>query len=258
MNILIVEDEIPAAEKLERYLQKYNAAYKVVSRLTSIAETVAYLQQHIQNIDLIFMDIQLMDGLSFEIFRKADVKKPVIFTTAFNEYALDAFKVNSIGYLLKPITFTDLSDSLKKFESLRDQFVLSREQQAGLKDQNNSVRKNYKNRFMVKVGEHIRSITSDTISVFYAEGRDAYLVTDQSRRFIIDYTLEALEEMLDPSQFFRLNRTFIVNISAVKDVVVYSNGRLKILLHVQLEKEIIVSRERVNDFKKWFDGSHIG
>lgn len=256
MNILIVEDEVPAAEKLERYLQKYDPAYNVVGKLPSIQETTAFLRTNIERIDLIFMDIQLIDGLSFQIFQQIEVKKPVIFTTAFNEYALDAFKVNSIDYLLKPITFTDLANSLKKFQSLRDQFQLSKEQQAMLKDSATAFKKNYKNRFMVKLGEHIRSVTTDNILLFYAEGRDVFLITTQMRKFIIDYTLEALEEMIDPTTFFRLNRTFIININAIKDVVVYSNSRLKIVLHNDFDKEIIVSRERVNDFKKWFDGAH--
>ncbi len=258
MNILIVEDEVPAAEKLERYLLKYDPAYNIVGKLASIQETTEFLRSNLDRIDLIFMDIQLIDGLSFQIFQQIDIKKPVIFTTAFNEYALDAFKVNSIDYLLKPITFTDLGNSMKKFQNLREQFQLTKEQQAVLRDSTTGFRKNYKTRFMVKLGEHIRSVTTDNILLFYAEGRDVFLLTSQTRKFIIDYTLEALEEMLDPVTFFRLNRTFIININAIKDVVVYSNSRLKILLHNDFDKEIVVSRERVNDFKKWFDGAHEG
>jgi two-component system LytT family response regulator len=185
------------------------------------------------------------------------VKKPVIFTTAFNEYALDAFKVNSIDYLLKPITFTDLSASMNKLESFRKQFQWNSEQDEKIQQVYSSIKnKEYKNRFMVKLGEHIRSITTDTINIFYAEGRDVFLVTNQGRKFIIDYTLEALEDIIDPKVFFRINRTFIVNINAIKDVIVYSNSRLKIMLSQEFDKEIIVSREKVNEFKEWFDGSH--
>jgi two-component system, LytTR family, response regulator len=255
MNVLIIEDEVPAAEKLERYLTKYDARVNVVAKLDSVQSSVAFLKEHYQSIDLIFMDIQLIDGLSFQIFQQVEVKKPVIFTTAFNEYALDAFKVNSIDYLLKPITFTDLSTSLKKFNDLKTHFQLSGDQQAKLKD-SISIKKTFKNRFMVKLGEHIRSVTTDNIVLFYAEGRDAYLVTTQNRKFIIDYTLESLEELLDPTIFFRLNRTFIININSIKDVLVYSNSRLRIILNQEFDKEIIVSREKVNDFKSWFDGSH--
>jgi two-component system LytT family response regulator len=254
MKVLIVEDELPAAEKLERYLLKYDPSSKVIATVDSVAKSVEWLAVNQDTIDLIFMDIQLLDGLSFQIFQKVNVKKPVIFTTAFNEFALDAFKVNSIDYLLKPITFTDLSASLKKLESLREQ--LMPEQSERIQQAFSSLKtKEYKNRFMVKLGEHIRSITTDQIALFYADGRDVYLVTSQPRKFIVDYTLESLENILDPKIFFRLNRAFILNINSIKDVLVYSNSRLKITLVQEFDKEIIVSREKVGEFKEWFDGS---
>jgi two-component system, LytTR family, response regulator len=256
MKVIIIEDEVPAAEKLERYLQKYDSAITVEARFDAVANAVSWLKENQDTIDLIFMDIQLIDGLSFQIFQQVQVKKPVIFTTAFNEFALDAFKVNSIDYLLKPITFTDLSSALKKLENLRQQFQWTKDQQEKVQQAVSSMRtRDYKNRFMVKLGEHIRSITADQISVFYADGRDVYLVTTQNRKFIIDYTLEALEDVLEPQLFFRLNRTFIVNINAIKDVLVYSNSRLKITLVQEFDKEIIVSREKVGEFKEWFDGA---
>jgi two-component system LytT family response regulator len=255
MKVIIVEDEVPAAEKLERYLQKYDPSTHVEARFDSILTTVNWLAENQDSIDLIFMDIQLIDGLSFQIFQQIKVHKPVIFTTAFNEFALDAFKVNSIDYLLKPITFTDLSASLKKLETLRQQFQWNNQSDRVQQAISTLKTKEYKTRFMVKLGEHIRSITSDQISLFYADGRDVYLVTTQSRKFIIDYTLEALEDILDPKIFFRLNRTFILNINAIKDVLVYSNSRLKIILLQEFDKEIIVSREKVGEFKEWFDGA---
>ena len=257
MKVLIVEDELPAAEKLERYLLKYDPSSKVIATIDSVTKSVEWLTNHQDSIDLIFMDIQLLDGLSFQIFQNVNVRKPVIFTTAFNEFALDAFKVNSIDYLLKPITFTDLSSSLKKLESLREQ--LQPEQSERIQQAFSSMKtKEYKNRFMVKLGEHIRSITADQIALFYADGRDVYLVTNQTRKFIVDYTLESLENILDPKLFFRLNRTFIVNINSIKDVLVYSNSRLKITLTQEFDKEIIVSREKVGEFKDWFDGTRGG
>lgn len=256
MKVIIVEDEVPAAEKLERYLQKYDTSIQVIARFDSVSATVSWLKENQDSIDLIFMDIQLIDGLSFQIFQQVQVKRPVIFTTAFNEFALDAFKVNSIDYLLKPITFTDLSSGLKKFETLRQQFQMNGDQTEKVQQAFSSMKtREYKNRFMVKLGEHIRSITTDQISLFYADGRDVYLVTTQNRKFIIDYTLEALEDILDPKLFFRLNRTFILNINAIKDVLVYSNSRLKITLTQEFDKEIIVSREKVGEFKEWFDGA---
>lgn len=255
MKVLIIEDEIPAAEKLERYLLKYDATTTVAAILDTVESAVAWLRDHQNEADLIFMDIQLKDGLSFQIFQQVPVKKPVIFTTAFNEFALDAFKVSSIDYLLKPITFTDLSAALKKLESLREQLHQPKDQPERMQALVANLKtKEYKTRFMVKLGEHIRSITTDQIGLFYADGRDVYLVTTQNRKFIIDYTLESLEDILDPKVFFRLNRTFILNINAIKDVLVYSNSRLKITLVQEFDKEIIVSREKVGDFKEWFDG----
>jgi two-component system, LytTR family, response regulator len=256
MKVIIVEDEVPAAEKLERYLQKYDSGIRIVARFDSVAGTTEWLRNNQDSIDLMFMDIQLIDGLSFQIFQQLQIYKPVIFTTAFNEFALDAFKVNSIDYLLKPITFTDLSASLKKLETLRQHLQWNKDQTERVQQVFSSLKtKDYKTRFMVKLGEHIRSITADQISLFYADGRDVYLVTAQNRKFIIDYTLESLEDILDPGLFYRLNRTFIVNINAIKDVLVYSNSRLKITLQQEFDKEIIVSREKVGEFKEWFDGA---
>jgi two-component system LytT family response regulator len=255
MKVLIIEDEVPAAEKLERYLHKFDPSIEIVGILDNAAAAVAHLKGE-EKPDLIFMDIQLHDGLSFQIFQQVQVRTPVIFTTAFNEFALDAFKVNSIDYLLKPITFTALAASMQKLEAMKAALT-NDEQEKRIKavfTNPNLKTKDYKTRFMVKLGEHIRSITTDQITVLYADGRDVYLVTQQNRKFIIDYTLEALEEVLDPQQFIRPNRTFIININAIKEVLVYSNSRLKVSLTQEFDKEIIVSREKVNEFKEWFDG----
>jgi DNA-binding LytR/AlgR family response regulator len=256
LNVLIVEDEAPAAEKLERYLHKYSASINVVHKTETVRDTVSWLSENQNTIDLIFMDVQLKDGISFSIFQEIKIEKPIIFITAYNEFALDAFKVNSIDYLLKPITFTDLSISLKKLEALSSQLRWNDEKSKKIEQLSTTQAKNYKNRFMVKLGEHIRSITSDEISFLFADGRDVYLITNQQRKFIIDYTLESLDEILDPKIFYRVNRSYILNISAIQDVVVYSNSRLKITPHAKWEKDIIVSRDKVNDFKQWFDGGH--
>ena len=255
LNVLIIEDETPAVEKLERYLHKYSPDIRIAGVCDSVREAVAWLKEKQDSIDLIFMDIQLKDGLSFNIFREAEVKKPVIFITAYNEYALDAFKVNSIDYLLKPVTFTDLSASLQKLETLREQLMIGGDKLEKLSTLGaGTSAKEFKNRFMVKVGDHIRSITADQVLLFFADGRDVYLVTLQMRKFIIDFTLESLEEVLDPKVFFRANRTYILNIHPIQDVVMYSNSRLKISTQPAWDKEIIVSREKVGAFKEWFDG----
>jgi two-component system LytT family response regulator len=255
MNVLIVEDETPAVEKLERYLQKYNPNIKVAGVCDSIESSVSWLEQNQSTIDLIFMDIQLKDGLSFKIFQEVKVEKPVIFITAYNEYALEAFKVNSIDYLLKPVTFSDLTASLQKLESLRGQLVMNDAKIEKIKSlAGEGSAKTFKHRFMVKVGDHIRSVTADQILFFFADGRDVYLVTQQLRKFIIDFTLESLEEVLEPKTFFRVNRTYILNIHYIHDVVMYSNSRLKVSTQPAWDKEIIVSREKVGEFKEWFDG----
>lgn len=256
LQVLIVEDETPAAEKLERYLSRYSENIVVRGKAQSVEEAVNWLEANQSTVDLIFMDVQLQDGMSFEIFKEVKVNKPVIFVTAYNEYALDAFKVNGIDYLLKPITFTDLSNSLKKVESLGNQLRWGDERNEAVLQTLSTPERTYKNRFMVKLGDHIKSITTDQISLFFADGRDVYLITNQLRKFIINYNLENLEEILDPKIFKRINRSYILNISAIQDVVVYSNSRLKISLHIKWEPEIIVSREKVGDFKEWFDGLH--
>jgi two-component system, LytTR family, response regulator len=257
LNVLIVEDETPAAEKLTRYLQKYSASIKVAAIVGSVHEAVEWLRQNQSAVDLLFMDIQLKDGISFKIFQEVKIEKPVIFITAYNEFALDAFKVNSIDYLLKPVTFTDLSASLKKLESLSAQLRWSEAKaEKVISTFTDTPAKSFKTRFMVKLGDHIRSVTSDQISLFFADGRDVYLITNQVRKFIIDYTLEGLEEVLDPKHFYRVNRSYIINISAIQDVVVHSNSRLKITPAIKWEDEVVVSREKVGEFKEWFDGVH--
>lgn len=255
MKVLIIEDEIPAAEKLARYINRYDPSIEILNKLQSIKEAVLWLQEYHDSLDLIFMDIQLIDGQSFAIFDKIEITKPIIFTTAYDEYALKAFDVNSIAYLLKPITFPDLSSAIDKYNQYHSESDTF-EEKADLKAilENIKTAKKYKSRFMIKIGEHIRSITTDNILFFYAEGRNAYITNDQGRRLIIDYKLEELEEILDPALFFRVNRTFIININAINDVLVYSNSRLKVVTEVKAEKEIIVSRDKVGAFKKWFDG----
>lgn len=254
MKVVIIEDESPAIEKLERYLKKFDAQIEVLATFGTVGESIAQLPDIQAKADLLFMDIQLMDGLSFDIFKGVEITKPVIFITAFNEYALDAFRANGIDYLLKPITYQDLEMSLQKFLKLKSQFTYSPSQVEALQDSVQSKAASFKNRFMVKLGDHIKSITTDQISFFFADGRDVYLVTNQSRKFIIDFTLETLQGVLDPGKFMRINRSYALNIDAIQDVVVYSNSRLKITPNIKWDPEIIVSREKVGDFKQWFDG----
>jgi DNA-binding LytR/AlgR family response regulator len=256
MNILIIEDEKPAADKLEIMLKKYDDSINIKNKIDCVIESVKWLSNPENKVDLILMDIQLTDGISFDIFNHVKVTTPIIFTTAYNEYAIEAFKVNSIDYLLKPISYEDLCTSIDKFKNLRE-FVAGPKEAMKFEDLGNLIsqfQKSYKSRFMIKVGEHIKSITTDNIVLFYAEGRNVSVYTPKGRQYIIDYRLESLENMLDPKIFFRINRSFIVNINSITDVIVYSNSRLKIKVDPEFEKEIIVSREKVNDFKIWFAG----
>lgn len=258
MRVFIIEDEIPAAEKIQRFLHRYDESIEIAGTAMSVKQAVSWLNND-GAADLLFMDIQLTDGLSFDIFKQVNFDIPVVFTTAYNEYAIEAFKANGIDYLLKPITFDALSESLEKFKSLKSKLQEPGQAEAtSVIDLQSALqmlsKRDYKTRFMVKIGEHIRSVTTDNIDLFYAEGRNAYIVTNESKRLIIDYKLETLEEMLDPKKFFRVNRTFIIEINAIKDVLVYSNSRLKIILSQNFDREIIVSREKVNAFKVWFDG----
>ena len=251
MKVVILEDEPLAAEKLERYLQKYSGTIEVLKILPSLKTALPWIKVHKDKVDLFFMDVQLSDGLSFEIFNAVQLNKPIIFTTAFDEFALDAFKVNSIDYLLKPVKFTDLTKALQKLEAMKSQYSgSSYAQSLGQLTR----KRNFKERFLVKMGAHLHAIPTESVSVFYAEGRDVFLTTREGKRYLIDYKLEALEEMVDPKLFFRINRSFLINLNAIQDVLVYANRRLKLILSHTLEKEVIVSREKVVDFKKWYEG----
>ena len=252
MKVAILEDEPLAAEKLTRYLQKCDAAIAVVQVLESLETAVPWIRENNDTVDLYFMDVQLTDGLSFDVFSAVKIDKPVIFTTAFDEFAIDAFKMNSIDYLLKPITFTDLSNALKKLRSLRQQFS-NGESLAPVVEQ--LAKKAYKDRFLIRIGNHIRAVPSQTILLFYAEGRDVSLMNADGKSYPIDYTIEAVLPLLDPQHFFRVNRSCIVALDAIADVVVYSSRRLRLYLKQPFEKEIVVSREKVADFKKWWEGS---
>ena len=249
MNIVIIEDEHLAAEKLERYLLKFDTNIKILKVLSSISESKNWFECN-QNYDVVFMDIQLTDGLSFEIFNHVKINKPVIFATAFDEFAVDAFKVNSIDYILKPITFTDVSKAMNKLKIMET--IFNAETVSKVVDKIKI--KKEKDRFLVRLGNHIHSIKTEEIALFYAEGRTVYLVTKENKKYIIDFKLEDVHKVLSASLFFRVNRSFIININAFKDVIVYSNSRLKVIPTMVLEKEIIVSREKVNAFKTWLEG----
>ena len=249
MNIIIIEDEKPAATLLQRKVEKLG--FQVNQMLHSVEESMVWFQNN-PHPDLIFLDIQLSDGLSFELFEQIDIKSAVIFTTAYDEYALRAFKLNSIDYLLKPIDEDELETAISKF---RTQFQKNRisnlDFEAIKRMLVNPVEKDYKKRFSIKIGQQLKVISIDEVECFYSENKGTYIHTFDNRNYLIDKTLEVVASELNPRDFYRINRKFIVPLKAVKEIQVYSNSRLKIILPTYKDDEVIVSREKVSDFKDW-------
>lgn len=249
MNVIIIEDEKPAARLLQRKLQKLDIEAQTM--LHSVEEAIEWFGSN-EHPDLIFLDIQLSDGLSFEIFEAMPINSAVIFTTAYDEYALRAFKLNSIDYLLKPIDEDDLETAVNKYKER-----LPKQQSMGFDfDQIkrmlvNPAEKTYKKRFTIKMGQHLKMVSIDDAECFYSENKGTYIRTVDGRDYLLETTLEQLENELDPKQFFRVSRKFIVSINAIKDIVMYTNSRLKVILPTYKDDEVIVSRERVNDFREW-------
>ena len=249
MNIIIIEDEKPAARLLQRKVEKLGL--QVNTMLHSVEESIAWFEKN-QHPDLIFLDIQLSDGLSFEIFEQIDIKSAVIFTTAYDEYALRAFKLNSIDYLLKPIDEEELSIAISKFKTqFQKNTISSLDFEAIKRMLVNPVEKEYKKRFSVKIGQQLKVISIEEVECFYSENKGTYIHTLDNRDYLIDSSLEVVEAEINPKEFYRVSRKFIVTLKAVKEIQVYSNSRLKIILPTYKDDEVIVARERVGDFKEW-------
>jgi DNA-binding LytR/AlgR family response regulator len=253
MKVLIVEDEQLAAERLEQMILTYDPSITRVGPLDTVEETAQYLREH-SDIDVLFLDIQLADGKSFELFEKISYHKPVIFTTAYDQYSLKAFKYNSIDYLLKPVRYDDLKFALDKFKHLNPG-----EQSIGLtkeviRELLNGSTSTYKKRFLVKQGGKIRYVPVEDIAYLFADGKMAYLVSKENhRQYIVDHTLEELEDvLLDPSDFFRISRKHIVRIDAIKEVQTQSQ-RLEVRLSQPIDPPLTVSREKITEFKRWLN-----
>ncbi|AXT60313.1 DNA-binding response regulator [Aquimarina sp. AD10] len=251
MNVIIIEDEKPAARRLNRMLGDLNI--NVHTMLHSVQEAITWFNTN-KHPDLIFLDIQLSDGLSFEIFDVISIKSSIIFTTAYDEYALKAFKLNSIDYLLKPIDDEELEAAVIKY---KEQTPQKQQIQVDFEDIKkllvNPMDRTYKRRFTARVGQHLKIFSVEDIECFYSENKGTYLHTNDNRNYLIDTTLEALDEELNPQQFFRVSRKFYININAIKDIISYTNSRLQIKLNSFNEQEVIVARERVKDFKAWLE-----
>ncbi|UXX79155.1 LytTR family DNA-binding domain-containing protein [Reichenbachiella carrageenanivorans] len=250
MNILIIEDEGIAADRLTQLLQSTTNSPTIIAHLDSVKTAIKWFQTNPAP-DLAFCDIQLADGLSFEIFEQVDVFCPIIFTTAYDQYAIQAFKVNSIDYLLKPMMEEDLRQAMTKFEKYK-QPTQSIDTSA-LMQMLQRDHSNYKERFVIKVGEHLKSVMTEDTEVFYSENKATYLLTKTNSKFIIDFTLDQIQDLIDPKAFFRINRKYLIHINSIKDIISYSSSRLKLeLLHFNTD-DLIVSRERVAQFKEWLD-----
>ena len=248
MKVIIIEDEKPAARRLNRMLNEYNI--EPIAMLHSVEEAINWFHNN-EHPDLLFLDIQLSDGLSFEIFEEVEVKSAIIFTTAYDEYALKAFKLNSVDYLLKTIDSDELENAIDQYKKL-----ISTNQNSGinLQEIKNLIaptQKSYKKRFTVKIGQHLKMISIDSIECIFSENKATHIHTTNNRSYVLEETLEQLEEKLDPDHFYRVSRKYFVNVNAIKDIISYTNSRLKIILRNFNEAEIIVSRERVKDFKEW-------
>jgi DNA-binding LytR/AlgR family response regulator len=251
MNILLLEDEQPAAKRLEKMLKEIEPDAVFPENIVSVSSAIKWLEQNPAP-DLIISDIQLADGLSFEIFKKIKTLCPVIFTTAYSQYAIEAFTVNSIDYLLKPVKKEALQSAIEKYKNLLPQ------KQTALPDIDKLIeamsgnnQSKYKKRFAVKYGEHLKTIGIDEVAYFYTEDKINFLTTKEGRRFTIDFNLDALEMMLDPHIFFRINRQYIISIHCIAEMFTYSKSRVLIKLSPAAKHETIVSTERSGDFKLW-------
>jgi DNA-binding LytR/AlgR family response regulator len=251
MDIVIIEDEMLAAERLQALIKNYDANINIVAVLESIEESIQWLQAK-PHPDLMFVDIHLSDGHSFEIFKKINLQKPVIFTTAFDNYALNAFQLFSIDYILKPVTAEALAAAINKYKSLAAMVAVNYSLLSDTVKENFGTR--YKNRFLAKVGQRSFFLHADEVVYFFADNKIVYLVDKEGNRFIINFTLEKLEPLLDPHDFFRINRKMIIHSKAIEQVKPYFNNRLKLSLKgVKADEDIVISRERVADFKEWAD-----
>lgn len=248
MRVLIIEDERPASQKLVRLIQGIDSDIEIVDILESVERATNWLLSH-KHPELIFMDIQLNDGICFEIFENCDIKIPVIFTTAYNEYTLKAFKVNSVDYLLKPINSDELKNAINKFENVHKTIDFSK-----IEPIINQFTQKNKERFLIKIGNHFKSIQISNINCFFIKERCNFINVGKGQNYAIDYSLDNVEQLIDSKMFFRINRNMIVNFSAIQDIIAYSSNRLKIVIINWAEKDLVlVSRERVVDFKKWMD-----
>ena len=252
MNLLIVEDEEQAGKKLRRMLKELLPDAFVHGPFEAVAEVVDWIREN-PSPDLIFMDIHLADGLSFEIFTKVEVKAPVIFTTAYDQYALRAFKLNSVDYLLKPIEQEELKTAIQKFKELYSKAILPANDELRYLSAISDYENKYKQRFISRTGDKIIAIATEDIAFAYSENKATWLKSFEGKNYLVDFSLEQLEDLLDPKEFFRLNRQYISRFEAIDKMLSYSNTRMKIKLKHCDDESIVLSREKTKLFKEWID-----
>ena len=250
MNILIVEDEALAADRLEKILKEITPDINVLAKIGSIKESVKWLM--LNSADLIFLDIQLSDGLSFSIFDQVSVQTPVIFTTAYDQYAIKAFQLNSVSYLLKPIRKNELAESLQKYKSLKSAFSIDFDNLLSAIQGN---KPEYRKRFLIQIADKFRKVEVEDIAFFYASDRNVFLTTLDGHSYPMDISLDSLENVIDPALFFRINRKYIVSMKSIANMFAWSRSRIKLVLKPATDDEMdtIVSIDRTADFKKWMN-----
>lgn len=253
MKLIIIEDEIPALNRITKLVKELNRDIEIIGTADSIEAAVQLIESNAE-IDLALMDIELADGQSFEIFKQTTLRFPVIFTTAYDEFAMKAFKVNSIDYLLKPVDQHELSAAFEKYSSLYHHKESGIQQiDSLLKALKENKNETYKERFLVKTGTRLLSVHQDEIAWFQASEKLVFLQMFSGNKYVIDYSLDELSGLLNPKDFFQLNRQFITSIKSIQDIHTYFNGKLKIQLQPKVEEDVLVSRERASEFKNWLD-----
>lgn len=253
MNVVIIEDEPLTAERIASLLRRIDPGIRVLCTMDTVKKAAEWFLGK-EKPDLVFMDIQLADGLSFDIFDSVKIDAPVIFITAYQEYAIKAFKVNSVDYLLKPVSEEALRGALDKYRRyFNHELRVPDISDDLLRNIRQMISKPYKSRFMIRVGEHIKSLDLDHILYFYSLEKGSYLHSDENRNYVIDYTLSQLEEMLDPILFHRINRRYLVSHRAISDLLTLSSSRLKVVLLHSDDEQIYISRDRLSAFKAWLD-----
>lgn len=251
MNVLIVEDELPAYNRLEKMLRELLPDVNILAHMDSISGTQKWFQENPVP-EIVFMDIHLADGSAFDLLEEIDIKAPIIFTTAYDEHAIDAFKVSGIGYLLKPIKKTELKAALDKLNNIKKIFSISKDQQDHLLESLKPVE--YKKRFMVRFGDHIKTVPTSEIAYFYSENKATFAKTLEGKTYPIDNNLEGIEKILDPNEFFRINRQYIISLDSIAEMKTYSKARVLVKLKPEVKDPPLVSSERSASFKLWLGG----